>query len=362
MFLTAANLAHYLLFRGLLTPDSVVGGDFVLIEAGRRHRNFLLRRAGAPGLFIKQSPTVHGDTAVTIAREATFYQMLRDRPAFSRYAHVAPRLVDYDPSAMTLTVELLPDCENLAEYHGRAGGHPAGAARLLGEEMGAYHASAGPILGEPLNRAVFPHHLPWVFQVDETTLRVHYGSPGAQLAGLLGGHPGLLARTRELGAGWQYDCIVHGDMKWDNLLLRQADSGGARFHVIDWEMADAGDAAWDVGSVLASYLSYWVWLADAARQPAPDLYDPARAPQFQAIREALGAYWSCYSRARGFEAASAGQSLVRSAGFCAARLVTVAFEYLFNNPSGIETARSLLRVGEAIMNDPPRFAAECVAA
>src|SRR2546423_9474541 len=124
MFLTASNLAHYLFFRGLATPEAVVDGDYAVVEAGRRHRNFLVKRAAGRGLFVKQSPNVVGDTAATLQREAAFYQALRDRPAFAQYARVAPRLVDYDPAATALTVELLPDCESLTEYHLRVGGYP----------------------------------------------------------------------------------------------------------------------------------------------------------------------------------------------------------------------------------------------
>lgn len=361
MFLTAANLAHYLFFRGLLTPDSVVGGDYVLIEAGRRHRNFRVKLAGAQGLFIKQSPAVNGDTAVTLQREATFYQLLRDRPAFARYARVAPRIVDYDPAALTLTVELLPDCENLTEYHLRVGGFPGEVAQLLGEEMGDYHASAGRILSEPLNRALLPHRLPWIFQADETTLqRPEYGPAGAQLSQLLRGYPELIPRTRELVPAWQFDCIVHGDLKWDNLLVRHAGPGGASLHVIDWELADAGDASWDVGSVLASYLSFWSWQAERSQQPPPELFRPAQDPRREPFRAALGRFWAGYSGTHGPAPASAGGYLVRCVRFCAARLVTTAYELLFNSPVAVESARSLLRLSDALLGDPRRFAEDYV--
>ena len=38
MFLTASNMAHYLLARGTIPPAVVVDGDFMVIEAGRRNR------------------------------------------------------------------------------------------------------------------------------------------------------------------------------------------------------------------------------------------------------------------------------------------------------------------------------------
>ena len=35
MFLTASNLAHYLLSRGLVTPQSIVAGDFMDLDGGQ---------------------------------------------------------------------------------------------------------------------------------------------------------------------------------------------------------------------------------------------------------------------------------------------------------------------------------------
>ena len=48
MFLTAYNLAHYLTAKGLITMRSVVDGDFILSEAGRRNRNFKVAAASTP--------------------------------------------------------------------------------------------------------------------------------------------------------------------------------------------------------------------------------------------------------------------------------------------------------------------------
>jgi len=40
MSLTIASLPHFLLARGLLSSRSVVAGDFAVLDASRRNRNF----------------------------------------------------------------------------------------------------------------------------------------------------------------------------------------------------------------------------------------------------------------------------------------------------------------------------------
>ena len=53
MHLNAANVAHFLMCRGLLSPDAIVAADLVVLDASRRNRNFEIRGAG-PGLPIKE--------------------------------------------------------------------------------------------------------------------------------------------------------------------------------------------------------------------------------------------------------------------------------------------------------------------
>jgi hypothetical protein len=47
MHLNAANVAHFLMCRGLLSPDAIVAGDLAVLDASRRNRN-TRRRVRAP--------------------------------------------------------------------------------------------------------------------------------------------------------------------------------------------------------------------------------------------------------------------------------------------------------------------------
>jgi len=51
-------------------------------------------------------------------------------------------------------------------------------------------------------------------------------------------------------------CLVHGDLKWDNVLVAPAPAAGVR--LVDWELSGRGDPAWDV----ASWLAHAVALGD----------------------------------------------------------------------------------------------------
>jgi hypothetical protein len=54
MHLTLANLAYFLMDRGLIGADEIVAGRISVVDASRRNRNFKVIRTGASGLFVKQ--------------------------------------------------------------------------------------------------------------------------------------------------------------------------------------------------------------------------------------------------------------------------------------------------------------------
>jgi hypothetical protein len=88
MHLNAANIAHFLLCRGHLSPDAIVAGDLAVLDASRRNRNFKIIRDGAPGLFVKQMREGQPDAMTTLRRRAACYEHSRDDPALSRLMRV----------------------------------------------------------------------------------------------------------------------------------------------------------------------------------------------------------------------------------------------------------------------------------
>lgn len=94
-------------------------------------------------------------------------------------------------------------------------------------------------------------------------------------------------------------CLVHADLKWDNLEL---DPGPpARVRLFDWELSGRGDPAWDVGSVLADTVSLTVRERGLAALPA----DPV-AWLDGALQAFLHGYVALASPGEGFAARVAG--------------------------------------------------------
>jgi phosphotransferase family enzyme len=362
MYLTASNLVHYLVGRGLVTSDSVIDGDCSVIEAGRRNRNFKLVREQGPGLFIKQVSNASNPEAVaTLQREAAFYKVARSRPAYAPLARLAPKFVDYDPSHCSLIVELMPRAENLNEYHHRVEAFPDQVGNMIGRGLGWYHSQAARILSEPVDDAIFPRQIPWILNLDPNTLYplTHFAAIGSVMIAAMRQHPVLLQSLLTFRYEWLFDSVIHGDMKWDNLLIfRPNEDGDPDFSIVDWEMVDLGDASWDVGSIFASYLIYWLLTMSINPVPQSPSDRPPTSDTLRRTRPALGAFWRTYAAARALSVEATGQYLMRCMHFCAARLVLAAFEYLYSASQMTPQILHMLQVSENIFLDPRKAASD----
>jgi hypothetical protein len=357
LHLTAANLAHFLMGRGLLNATAVVDGDVTILDSSRRNRNFKVICGSGPGLFVKQMREMQADAMLTLRREAACYELAAADPALSR---LMPRLVAYEQTRHVLVIELLPEAESLAEYHARHKAFPPEIGRMLGEALGTYHAHAATLLASPSLSALFARQVPVILtlQTGGHTALGQFGRIGPAVSWLIQQHPQFQALLDRLGAEWRRDSLSHGDMKWDNVLVFPTPDGGLDFRIVDWEMADFGDAAWDVGAVLQSFLAIWIMSMPIASGLPPEAYVGMAAQPLEAMRPVLHAFWEAYATRRGFGAIQRGQELERCMRFGAARLVWAALEQRLHAAQLDPAATALLQVSLNVLENPPRAVAE----
>lgn len=356
MHLTAANLPHYLVGRGLLDAEAIVAGDVGVIDSSRRNRNFKVMRRGAPGLFVKQMREMQADAMLTLRREATCYAIAAEHPPLSR---LMPKLVRYEPTRHVLVLELLPESESLLAYHGRNKGFPTEVGRLLGQGLGVYHSQAGGLLDDERLRGLLARQVPVILSLGRSGhgMLGSFGRIGPAVSALLQQHADFQALLDALGAEWRFDSLIHGDMKWDNVLVFPSPVD-LDFRIVDWEMADCGDAGWDVGAVLQSFLSTWITSMPIASGLPPAAYIGMASQPLEAMRPVLRAFWQSYASTRGFDAARSREELERCMRFGAARLVWSAIEQRLYLPEIDVTAAALLQVAMNVLKDPARAVRE----
>jgi len=369
MIITKENIAHYLLSRGLLTFDSVVDGDLVVVEATSRNRNFKVIRRESPGYFVKQAKTFEPQAVETLRYEMSCYWLSKNDPDFAPLAKLMPRFYDSDPVRHALVIELLPEGGSLADYHRQLGSFPADVGVQMGRILGTYQREMGRRLRDGAKTGAFARRVPWILSLHQTSADLfgQLSAANTQILSIVQKYPDFQQTLDGLRQRWRYDSLIHGDIKWDNLHVTPDGDPGAegqakiKLRLVDWELADFGDACWDAGAVIQSYLSFWVFsMPAAAGVPAEQLIRSAQYP-LEAMLPAVHAFWKTYTETRGLAGTDAREALERSVSYGAARMIQTAYEYMFYSPQITASALYLLQLSLNILTRPREAIASLLA-
>jgi hypothetical protein len=356
MILSLKNVTLYLLECGLLRPEAIVEGDVMIIEAPRRNLNFKVIRKKGPGFFVKQIQVWNAQISAEMQREAACYWLAEHDRAFAPLAAIVPKYAHYDPARSILITELLPDGENVSDFHRRLGSFPVDLAEALGRLLATYHRLADGGVSSNQHLASFPKTVPWILSIHQQnpSLFTEISRGNTQMIGVMQQYPDFQRALDDLRSQWQRDRLIHGDMKWDNCLVegRAGASEPLKLRLVDWELADVGDACWDVGAVFQAYLSFWILSIQlpAGVLPAQSLH-LAQYP-VEAMQPAIRRFWETYRDAMELNGPSANAWLNRSVKYAAARMIQTVFEYMQHAPQLTPNAFCLLQVSMNILLKP----------
>lgn len=317
------DLVHYLLERGLLDRRAIVDGDVMVVDGVRRHHNYSVVRGDGTGLFVKQMQPDQPYSAQTLQKEAACYVMMESDPALAPIHALMPRFRSYDPDRGILVVELIANGANLTELHRRANAFPLDIARRLGELLARYHDVSSRELLPRANGAIFQGMPPWIlsFHLTPRGSVQNLSAANGQFMTILQSYPDFGQALDRVRNGWRRDALMHGDMKFDNVMVCPDDD---TMHVVDWELADVGDSAWDVASILQAYLTWWI--ATLQRVPSANGESDGAQYPLESIQPAVHAFWDAYVTSRNLDAREAGAELERAVSYAGARMLQTVYE------------------------------------
>jgi Phosphotransferase enzyme family len=356
MVITLNNVCYYLLDRGLITPESVVNGDFVAIDVTRRNRNFKIIRRQFPSFFVKQIQNWEPQAIATLQCEATCYWLAQSEAELAGLALLTPRYHLYDPTRHILVTELLPEAENLSDYHRRVSSFPVEIAVKIGRALGTYHKESVTTLKEGPHNALFPKRIPWILSINQKNAQLFQALSAAnsQLFNIVQTYPEFDQALDKLRAGWRFDSLIHGDMKWDNCVVfkTNVDGDDLGFKIVDWELADIGDSRWDVGAILQAYLAFWIMSIPVNSEMSPAQFIEMAQYPLEDMQPAIGAFWKTYLKTLQIEDKDANELLETCVKYGASRMIQTAYEYMQYSPQITSSALYLLQVSLNILRNP----------
>ena len=322
------NLVRYLVREGLLTHEGVVDGGLSLAMSRSRNRYVLVKQRNGPCYFVKQAMESEAMTAETVAREAEVYRGVYGDERLAALRSFLPAFHLYDRSQGILVTELVKDAETLAACHARLGACPPELAARVGTAIAAYH-HVRFVEGRP-QAALFPQAPPWILKlhVEPDVSGLRRTRAASALVDRLLEAPGLGESLGQLRESWRRDTLIHTDMRWENCLLapRREPLEARRLTIVDWELADIGDAAWDVGGMLQAYLNFWIGSMPQDPDLAPDALAAAAARPLETVQPAIAALWSAYIAASEAYGADPAPFLERCVAMMGARMLVTSFE------------------------------------
>lgn len=357
--LTVDSAPDYLFETGLIARQTVLDGDLDVVSVTRRNANFQVSTRNG-GLLVKQ-PADLGVGLSTLRTETCFYAYCRDNPALAGVQERLPRLLHEDRSRGLLVLELLEGTVPLWRYYRDRGGDafPVELAGRVGRLLGWLHDlfAAAAASGPPPD--FLGSGLPWALDLHRPTPEKLSRMSAAhfELVRLLQDDAEVVRRLNRLRRNWRATSIVHGDVKMDNFLVSEAPADGAAdVFLIDWELVQLGDPAWDLGGALQDFVFWWV-LGMPHDRPLEDMVAEARYP-LDSLQPGIDALWRGYRTARRLDEPSSERLLADAVDYSAARILQTAAEIASKYQRLPAPAVLMSQIGVNLLTDPETGRAE----
>jgi Ser/Thr protein kinase RdoA (MazF antagonist) len=273
-----------LLRAGIVVAEEAVAKGVLAEPIGLSHPVWRVSVGGVPRAVLKAFGPSRGGTDGEAAREAAVLALAADRPAV---AALVPRQLEWAGAGTVIATAVAPGVPALRE--GLPEDQWPGLVAALAAPLAAFHRATRDLAApDALPHPVLEGPPHWSLRLfDGDAPRELWAARPLSEIMAAAAAPETVAALRRARGAWRRLCLVHADLKQDNVLLDEA-STPPHATVVDWEMARIGDPAWDLAGPLSrlllaagevpwtetteAALRRWVAAyAEAARLPAPAL-------------------------------------------------------------------------------------------
>ncbi|WP_106743418.1 phosphotransferase [Yoonia maritima] len=339
----ARNIIQTLESQNLISRTDIVNGSTVFLMGRQRNRFFVFKQLHGPSFFIKQAHEGEAGTFESVTTEAKIYQAVATKPAFAHLCAAMPRLLHFDPTTASMTLELITDAEDLGTKSRRVGQITPVQAAQMGVIAAGYHDIPHPEIAD-LGIA-FEENPHWIFRLNEEPSPLPSlkgrSKASAEIIDMIMGQPDLGKCLERSKKDWNPRCLIHADFKWENFLCVSPakDSKDETLKILDWERADIGDPAWDVGCGLAAFVIH--------RAMKAPIVDAETFDMHQSFTE-MRAFWAGYINARNMTGQDLETFCVKSIDMMAARLLVAAYEHCYGVDHAPPLAITLVQLAKLL--------------
>ncbi len=267
--LSSQNVIQYLHKAGLCSAEDGAAYKSVLPENSKKNRNLLVMLADNRQLLIKQERKSNNDqSSHELFNEWLFHQLLEQFPVIGNIGAISSLLLHFDEENSIIVRSYLSEYAELGKFYQHSSILPTDIASAIGTTLAGLHratfnkreyrdfmstAPAGQFRYNFYNPAQgIPSINPETFGIIPTeALQFHL---------LYQRYESLESAIADLAYEWKPSCLTHNDLHLSNILVhsRWEQLDNCLIRLIDWEACGWGDPAFDLGTLLASYLRIWL--------------------------------------------------------------------------------------------------------
>jgi Ser/Thr protein kinase RdoA (MazF antagonist) len=347
----------FLIDRGLIDQDWILDGHLRVRARTRRNHNLRVEGPGGAGFLIKQPGAWEDSSRETLRREAAFHRLCREEPALAAVAEGIPPLVADDPDRPVLVFEAVPGAVPLHPRRGNRSTEPAFGA--LGRALGRLHrVTRFEAWGTRPRPAWLDRGPPWSLGLHEPRphLLTSLGPARLELLRILQASDSSRDSFGALRDRWQPVGLVHGDIRFDNVLVGPpgdgAESESSRLWIVDWETVGVGDPAWDLAGAFQDLIVHWVSSMPISDEFSAEQWIARAALPMELMNTLARALWSGYREEACPDGVEAAALLVRTVAYSAGRLIQTVFETLAGAERLAGRAVVLLQVAANLLAEP----------
>lgn len=265
--LSSQNIFNYLVEHGLCTQLEEALYEVKPIRA--KNFNLLLTLPDSRKLLIKQERhNKEGKTLGEFLSEWRIQEFLQTFPELNYLRRWMPVVLHFEAEHSIIIFSYLDDYRDLANFYGKENVFPTQIGEAIATILATIHRATFNrqdyqefFSAKPNNLS--PAHVPnWIRSIERIGPEIFGIVPtdGLKFFKLYQRYKSLGQAMRELANVFQPCCLTHNDLKLNNILLHnnwELESPNI-VRLIDWERSSWGDPAFDLGTLIASYLQIWL--------------------------------------------------------------------------------------------------------
>ena len=267
LLLSSHNVTNYL--RGLALCTDADQDKVQIDSIPAKNFNLLVTLPNGHKYLVKQERyTSDGKTAGEFLNEWRIQEFVQQFPELENIPALLPVVLHFDRENSLMVSQYLDDYRDLADFYAKENVFPSAIASSIGTIIGTIHHSTynhqnyQDLFRQDTETELKDQVSNIIRRLERITPEI-FGlvpSEGIKFFVLYQRYESLAQAIAELSTAYKPCCLTHNDLKLNNILLHQdwQQSNHSIVRLIDWERSAWGEPAFDLGTLIASYLLLWL--------------------------------------------------------------------------------------------------------